>query len=82
MKKVSAFQAPLHPLENEKRTFGCRYSNPDFCAKNRLPQVCALVRSDKLCYAPPHLWPKQFKKLQGQRELQTPKSAPASIPSI
>jgi predicted nucleic acid binding AN1-type Zn finger protein len=66
MNNAKAFQAPLHPLDTEKQTYGCRYANPDFCAKNRLPQVCALVRADKICYAPPHLWPKQFKKLKAE----------------
>jgi hypothetical protein len=24
------------------------------------------VRADKICYAPPHFWSKQFKKLQAK----------------
>ena len=65
MSQVVPYHAPLHPLDTAKQTFGCRYTNPDFCAKNRLPKVCALVRADGICLAPPHLWPGQFRKLQG-----------------
>ncbi|MGA2244274.1 MAG: hypothetical protein ABSH48_04665 [Verrucomicrobiota bacterium] len=64
MNKISAFHAPLHPLDSETQTFGCRHTNPDFCAKNRLPKVCALVRAAKICLAPPFLWRKQFRKLK------------------
>jgi hypothetical protein len=64
MNKTSPFHAPLHPLDSETQTYGCRHTNPDFCAKNRLPQVCALIRKDKICFAPPFLWKKQFRKLQ------------------
>jgi hypothetical protein len=67
MNNAAAFHAPLQPLDSDKQTFGCRNSNPDFCAKNQLLQVCALVRADKICYAPPHFWAKQFKKLQAKR---------------
>jgi hypothetical protein len=66
MKNSAAFHAPLHALDSEKQTLGCRYANPDFCVKNRLPKVCALVRADKICYAPPHFWSKQFKKLKAE----------------
>jgi hypothetical protein len=54
MKNGSPFNAALHPMDSEKQTFGCRTGTPEFCAKNGLPQVCALVRADKICYAPPH----------------------------
>ena len=64
MNNAAAFHAPLQPLDSEKQTEGCRHANPDFCAKNRLPKVCAFVRADKICLAPPHFWGKQFKKLQ------------------
>ena len=67
MNNAAAFHAPLHPLDSETQTLGCRYTNPDFCAKNRLPKVCALVRADKRCFAPPHFWHKQFKKLQAKK---------------
>jgi hypothetical protein len=67
MNKPSAFHAPLHPLDTETQTLGCRHSTPDFCSKNRLPKVCALNRPDKMCFAPPSSWPKQFKKLQARK---------------
>jgi predicted nucleic acid binding AN1-type Zn finger protein len=67
MNKPSLFRAPLHPLDTETQTFGCRHSNPDFCGKNRLPKVCAFTRTDKICFAPPFSWPKQFKKLQAEK---------------
>jgi hypothetical protein len=65
--KSTAFNAPLHPLDSEMQTFGCRYAYPVHCSKNGLPKVCGLVRADKICYAPPHFWSKQFKKLQAKK---------------
>ena len=62
----SALHAPLHPLDSEVQTHGCRYTTPEFCAKNRLPKVCALVRKDNICLAPPQFWRKQFKKLKAE----------------
>ena len=64
MRSPNTFHDPLHPLDSEKQTFGCRHTNSDICAKNGLPKVCALVRADKLCSSPPVSWPKQFKKLK------------------
>jgi hypothetical protein len=66
MRNEKAFHAPLHPLDTEKQTHGCRHTNPDICAKNAIPKVCALVRADKICSAPPMTWAKQFKKLKGK----------------
>jgi len=64
MDNKKAFHAPLHPLDTEKQTEGCRHTNPNFCAKNLLPRVCAFARADKMCLAPPMSWPKQFQKLK------------------
>jgi hypothetical protein len=64
MRNDKAFHAPLNPLDSETHTFGCRHTNPDICAKNELPQVCAFARTDKMCFAPPQTWPKQFQKLK------------------
>jgi hypothetical protein len=64
MRNDKAFHAPLHPLDTEQQTFGCRHTNPDICSKNCMPKVCAFVRPDKICLAPPTSWPKQFKKLK------------------
>ena len=57
------FHAPLEPTDSATQTVGCRHTNPDICAKNGMPSVCALVRSDGLCLAPPLSWPKQYQKL-------------------
>ena len=65
MKNDKAFHAPLHPLDTEKQTQGCRHTNPDICAKYHMPKVCAFARPDNICLAPPQSWPKQFKKLKG-----------------
>lgn len=67
MRNDKAFHAPLHPVDTEKQTKGCRHTNPDICAKNRLPTVCAFARSDNMCFAPPQSWPKQFQKLKAQK---------------
>ena len=64
MRSPNIFHAPLNPLDSETQTLGCRHTNSDICAKNGLPKVCALVRADKLCFAPPMTWPKQFQKLK------------------
>jgi hypothetical protein len=66
MKNEAAYHAPLQPRDSETQTVGCRHTQPDICAKNGLPKVCALVRADKICYAPPRTWPKQFLKLKQQ----------------
>jgi hypothetical protein len=58
--------APLSQLDSETQTVGCRHANPEFCGKNRLPKICAFVRADKMCLAPPFSWAKQFKKLQAR----------------
>lgn len=64
MKNEKAFRAPLHPLDTDKQTFGCRHTNPDICGKYQMLGVCAFVRSDNMCAAPPMSWPKQFLKLK------------------
>ena len=63
MRNPNIFHAPLNALDSETKTVGCRHTNSDICAKNGLPKVCALVRADKICLAPPVSWAKQFQKL-------------------
>lgn len=63
--KKSRFHAPLEPLDTEARTVGCRHTSPDICAKNAMEGICAFVRFDGYCLAPPASWPKQFKRLRG-----------------
>ena len=66
MKNQAAFHAPLNPKDTETQTVGCRHTQPDICAKNRMPRKCAFVNSDGMCYAPPRTWPDQFRKLKQQ----------------
>jgi hypothetical protein len=35
------FDVPLHELDPETQTYGCRQKNPDICGNNSLPGVCA-----------------------------------------
>jgi hypothetical protein len=64
MNNAKAFHAPLHQLDTEKQTHGCRHTNPDICAKNCTPGICAFVRRDNICLSPPKSWPKQFQSLK------------------
>jgi len=66
MRNSEAFHAPLKMLDSEDQTVGCRHSNPDICAKNRAPKICAFVRNDDICKCPPRSWGKQFKKLKSE----------------
>jgi hypothetical protein len=60
--RPNAFHAPLHPLDSETQTYGCRHTAPDFCGKNSVPGVCAFVRKDNICLSPPNTWKKQFQE--------------------
>lgn len=64
--KSNKFHASLHVLDTEKQTYGCRHTNSSICGKNLLPEICAFVRSDNICLAPPRSWGKQFNKLKSQ----------------
>ena len=59
------FSAPLHELDTEKQTYGCRQNNPDICANNSLPGVCAFVSSDGICKKPSRAWKKKYAELKG-----------------
>ena len=72
--QAKRFHQPLEPKDTDTQTVGCRHTNPDICAKHSMPSVCAFVRSDGMCLAPPKSWPKQFKKLT---QLQGDDEAPA-----
>jgi hypothetical protein len=63
-KNSDAYHAPLKLGDSSTRTVGCRHTNPDICAKNSMQNVCAFVRSDGICLAPPASWKKQFVKLK------------------
>jgi len=53
-------RAPLQAGDRADRTVGCRQSQPNCCSRNSIPEVCAFVRPDGLCLAPPTSWKKQF----------------------
>jgi len=59
-----AFHAPLHPNDSAEQTVGCRHTQPARCSKNSIQKVCAFVRADGMCLAPPQSWQKQFIKLK------------------
>jgi hypothetical protein len=63
----AAFHAPLKPNDTPEQTVGCRHTQPSICAKNSMPKVCAFVRLDGLCLAPPMSWKKQFLKLKADQ---------------
>jgi hypothetical protein len=62
-----AFHAPLHPLDSETQTHGCRHTTPNVCGKNSVPGICAFVRKDNICLSPPTSWKKQYQKLSLQQ---------------
>ena len=64
----SIFHASLKPLDSESQTQGCRRTNPDICANHSLPQKCAFVRKDGICFLPPKSWPKQYRQLRKTSE--------------
>ena len=64
----STFHASLKPLDSESQTQGCRHTNPDICANHSLPQKCAFVREDGICFLPPKSWPKQYRQLRKTSE--------------
>jgi hypothetical protein len=70
MRNIEAFRAPLNPQDTETQTFGCRLSNPDACAKNSIPGVCAFASADNICHSPPVSWSKRFQKLKVGAEVQ------------
>lgn len=62
------FDAPLHELDSEKQTYGCRQNNPDICGNNGIAGVCAFCSDDNICRKPSRAWKKQFMKLKGGSE--------------
>src|SRR5262249_3816268 len=55
--------APLQPEDTADRTWGCRYSNPVACGRNKMPNVCAFVREDGICMEPPRGCSGRYAKL-------------------
>lgn len=62
-----AFNAPLHPLDTDTSTYGCRQNNPDICGSNGIPGICAFVSDNCICQKLSRAWKKQFQKLKGLR---------------
>lgn len=62
----SDFNAPLHELDTETQTYGCRQKNPDICSNNMLDNICAFARADHICKKPSRSWKKQYNKLKGE----------------
>lgn len=58
------FNEPLHVLDSETQTYGCRANNPDICANAFLNGICAFVNEDHICRRPSRAWKKQFIKLK------------------
>ncbi len=58
------FNAPLREKDSENQTEGCRANNPDICASNMIPEVCAFCTVDHICKRPSRAWKKQYNKLK------------------
>jgi len=61
------FNAPLHQLDTENCTYGCRMNNPDICNSNLLESICAFVSSDNICKKPSRTWKKQYERLSSEK---------------
>lgn len=60
------FNAPLNEFDTENQTYGCRANNPDICANNSIPNICAFSSCDCICKKPSRAWKKQYNKLKGE----------------
>ena len=58
------FRAPLNEGDTEQQTIGCRANNPDICANNGIPGVCAFSSEDGICRKPSREWKKQYNALK------------------
>jgi hypothetical protein len=65
MNTAPGFNAPLHPRDTGTQTYGCRNPDPGNCPNRDNPKVCSRARADNICWAPPTVWTKKFKKLKG-----------------
>ena len=59
-----SFNAPLKEKDTESQTEGCRANNPDICASNMLPDICAFCNEDHICRKPSRAWKKQYQRLK------------------
>lgn len=58
------FNSPLNEKDTENQTFGCRQNNPDICASNSIPNVCAFTSEDCICKRPSRAWKRKYKELK------------------
>ncbi len=76
------FSAPLHTLDTEYQTYGCRMNNPNACSNYMSPGICAFKSQYHICLHPSSRWSAEFDKLSGsnraqiQKNLTFPFSAP------
>ena len=40
------FNYALNKLDSELQTYGCRANNPNICANNGIPNICAYTSDD------------------------------------
>ena len=62
------FNAPLHELDSENQTYGCRQNNPDIYSNNSLSGICAFTADDCICKKPSRAWKKQYETLRCQKQ--------------
>ena len=58
------FNSPLNEKDTENQTYGCRQNNPDICASNSIPNVCAFTSGDCICKRPSRAWKRKYKELK------------------
>lgn len=58
------FHAPLNEGDTELQTIGCRANNPDICANNGIPGLCAFSSDDGICRKPSRAWKKKYNDLK------------------
>lgn len=54
---------PLHALDTETQTYGCRCYNPDIC-KNYGSDKCGLTNDEHICFVPSRKWKEKFNTKQ------------------
>ena len=62
------FKAPLHEMDTEDQTFGCRANNPDICKNNGIDGICAFTRTDCICKIPSKAWKRQYLKMKQEQQ--------------
>ena len=58
-----SFNAPLNKQDSETQTYGCRQNNPNICANNSIPNICAFATDDCICRKPSRAWKKKYNEL-------------------